>query len=440
MKSTLLKNCRIVENNKLIPCHLFLEGEKIGHISDDPITADEVIDIKGKIVIPGMIDCHVHCREPGNPQKEDYLTISRAAAKGGITTFLDMPNNTPPTTTVERLEEKRVLAKKSLVDYGFHFGADGKNEQEIKNAKNIASVKLYLDLTTGGLKLDDFSSVERILNIAPFCAVHAEQENLTNVISLASGLKKKVYACHISTAAEIQEIRKNRKSVFAEVAPHHLFLTEDDAASLGMLGHVRPALKTKADQEALWNAIAGGLVDTIATDHAPHLKEEKMEKEIYGFPGLETVIPLLLHAVNEKRLTLQDVVVLTSRNPAKVFGIHNKGQLKEGFDADLAVIDLDLEKEVRGTCLLTKCAWSPFEGKVLKGWPVATFIRGTLVYRDGNFFPHQGKEITIIARRPQPPTREQNLIPENPEGENSPSLQREKEGSLSLQQEEENNG
>src|SRR3989338_1205715 len=269
MKSTLLKNCRIVENDKLIPCHLFLEGEKIGHISDEPITADDVIDIKGKIVIPGMIDCHVHCREPGNEQKEDYLTISRAAAKGGITTFLDMPNNTPPTTTVEQLEQKRLLAKKSIVDYGFHFGTDGKNEAEIKKASNIASVKLYLDATTGGLKIDDFTLVEKIMRAAPFCTFHAEQQHLTKVIALAAEQKKKAYACHVSSAAEIQDIRKNRKSVFVEVTPHHLFLTEDEGNTLGMLVHVRPRLKTKADQDALWKALAAGLVDTIATDHAP---------------------------------------------------------------------------------------------------------------------------------------------------------------------------
>ncbi len=407
MKSTLLKNCRILQEGKLIHCHLFLEDHKIGHISDEPITADDVIDIKGKIVIPGMIDCHVHCREPGNPQKEDYLTISRAAAKGGVTTFLDMPNNTPPTITVERLEQKRALAKKSIVNYGFHFGTGGRNETEIKNAKNIASVKFYLDATTGNLKIDNLSLVENIMRISPFCTFHAEGSNLSSAIALASQLKKKIYACHVSTGAEIQEIKKSKKAVFVEVTPHHLFLSEEDAGRLGMLCHVRPKLNTKADQEALWKAISSGLVDTIATDHAPHLKEEKMANETYGFPGLETALPLLLNAVNEGRLTLQKVIELTSRNPAKIFGIKSKGELKEGYDADLTIIDMELEKEIKAVDLATKCAWSPFEGKVLKGHPIATFVGGTPAYSEGKFFPLTGREVTINPHRSQSQKQEE---------------------------------
>jgi len=393
MKSKLLKNCKILENGNLVQRHILLEDHKIAYISDEIITADEVIDIKENIVIPGLIDCHVHFREPGLTHKEDFLSGSIAAAKGGITTILDMPNTLPPTITVTNLEEKRKLAQKSIVNYGFHFGSTFDNLSEIKNAKNIASVKIFMNVSTGNLRIENPETVENIMKQTKLCTIHAEEENLTKAIEIAAKLNKKFYACHISSESEIKQIRKNKKYVYCEVTPHHLFLTEKDKERLGKLADVKPSLKTEKDQESLWKALQAGIVDTIATDHAPHKKEEKLNEDRSGLPGIETMLPLLLDAVNKNKLTLQQVTDLTSKNPAKIFRIKNKGMLKEGYDADLTIIDMNLEKEVKADQLLSKTKWSPFEGKVLKGWPITTIVNGNIIYDHENVFEIKSKEI-----------------------------------------------
>ena len=409
MKSTLLKNCQVLIEGKLEKRHLFLEDHKIAHVSEEIIAADKVVDIKGKIVIPGLIDCHVHFRDPGMTQKEDLHSGARAAVKGGITTIMDMPNTIPAMMTVERLEEKRKLAVGMLCNYGFHFGSSLGNLQEIKQVKNIPSVKIYMDTTTGDLRMTDIDAVAQVVEHSAFCSFHAEQERLAKAIEVVSDLKKKMYVCHVSLASEVALIKKNKNRVFMEVCPHHLFLTEADNEKLGMLQHVKPTLKKQADQDALWDAIDKGLVDTICTDHAPHLKEEKMEKVTYGFPGVETMLPLLLDAVNAQRLTLARVVELTSTNAAKIFGLKTKGKIEDGYDADLTVISLELKRTVKAENLVSKSGWSPFEGKTLKGWPIATYVGGELVY-DGEFHNHPGKEITV--ERPKERFRKKVVVEE----------------------------
>ncbi|MBW2980430.1 amidohydrolase family protein [Candidatus Woesearchaeota archaeon] len=397
MISTLIKNAKILVNGKLVEKHILLENHKIREVIDEPVTVDKIIDVNHKLVIPGMIDCHVHFREPGMTHKEDFFTGSCAAAKGGVTTIMDMPNTKPPTTTVDLLKEKRELGKKSIVNYGLHFGATPDNSNEIRNAKGIVSTKVFMNQTTGDMMFERDENLQAAFKASRNISVHAEGETVGKALDIFKsfcGKKQQLYLCHISTKKELTMIRKFKKSnIHVEVTPHHLFLTVDDDKDA--FTKMKPLLKTKEDQDALWNAIDKGLVATIGSDHAPHtIEEKKSEKFPYGVPGVETTLPLLLNAVNEKRLTLQKVIELTSVNPAKIYGL-NKGAIAEGYDADLVVVDMELKKEVRNEEMLTKCKWSPFNGKLLKGWPVMTIVGGEVVYTGGKINDIKAKEITI---------------------------------------------
>ena len=393
----LIKNCRILEKS-FKKVNILIDAGKISRISKKEIKADKVIDAKSKLAMPGSIDAHVHFREPGLTQKEDFLTGSRAAAKGGVTTILDMPNTIPPTATISELENKRKLAKKSIVNYGFHFGATGNNIYDIKNAKNIAAVKLYMDHTTGQLKVDDMEAVTNILKASRLTVIHGEDLSVKNAVEtlIKNRIKNRLHVAHVSSEKELSYAKSNpiKNQITVEVTPHHLFMTKNDIKKLGAFAEMKPCLKTEKDRKALWNGIQNGAVDIIATDHAPHLKEEKAKADYpFGVPGLETMLPLLFDAYNDKKITLKKITELCCINPARIFRIKNKGILKEGFDADITLVDLDLKQKVDADELLTKCRWSPWEGKTLKGWPVMTIVNGNVVYQDGKIFDIKGKEV-----------------------------------------------
>lgn len=390
----LIKNGKVYQNGALIRKNIFIKDDKIAKITSQTLNADKIIDAKNKIIIPGLIDSHVHFREPGLTQKEDFLTGSMAAAAGGITTVLDMPNTLPPTTNLQRLDEKRRLARKSIVNYGFHFGSTNDNIAEIEKAKNVASVKVYMDYTTGDLIITDKNVLKKIFSTPTTKAIHAEAEHIINALELVNN-NSNFYFCHVSSKEELGYIIKNKKNnIFVEVTPHHLFMTAKDLDTLGSFGEMNPGLKTEKDQEALWEGIYNGKVDTIATDHAPHTREEKLDPNYpYGVPGCETMLPLLLNALNNKKITLKKIVQLCCENPVKIFKIKNKGFIKEGFDADLAIIDLELEKEVKNDELFTKCKWSPFNGWKLKGWPIATIVNGNVIFSNGKINKVRGKSV-----------------------------------------------
>lgn len=394
--SLLIKNGKVYQNGALMQKNIFVKNGKIAKITSQELKSDEVIDAKNKIIIPGLIDGHVHFREPGLTHKEDFFSGSCAAAAGGITTILDMPNTKPATTDLQKLEEKRKLARKSIVNYGFHFGSTLDNISEIKKAKNIASVKIYMEYTTGDLKIDDNNVLQEIFSNARICAVHAENKQILDVINMVKNTKNSIHFCHVSSKEELYYAKKEKitNAVSVEVTPHHLFMTAKDIDRLGSFGEMKPGLKTEEDQKELWEGIHNGKVDTIGTDHAPHTKEEKMQPNYpFGVPGCETMLPLLLNAMNEKRITLKKIVQLCCENPAKIFKIKDKGLIKEGFDADLAIIDLDLEKEVRNEEMLTKCEWSPFAGWKLKGWPVAAVVNGNIALRNRKINNVKAKEV-----------------------------------------------
>lgn len=437
-----IKNAKIVLPERgVIEGGIAIESGIISEISKDKLLpkGDEVIDAKDNYLLPGIIDCHVHLREPGASSKEDWKTGTMAAAAGGITTVLDMPNTQPPTSTIEALEKKIEIAKsKAIVDFGFHFAATQNNEEEIRKlARNVASVKFYMSSTIGSLILDNEATIfeyfkilmekdliatihaenQRMIDyymemykdkisedIIEYCNARADicsSEALVSILHLARYSGNRVHICHLSTKKEIETLREfyanvKERKVTSETAPHYLFLTKEDMRRLKGYGKVTPPLRSEKDRVELWKALKEGTIDIIATDHAPHLRENK-EMNILeasaGMPGLETMLPLLLNEVNSGNLSLVDVVKLTSENPAKVFRIERKGKIEYGYDADLVIVDLNLEKKVKEDELKTKCGWSPFAGWKLKGWPIKTFVRGNLVYEDGEVYKNNGKPV-----------------------------------------------
>lgn len=394
----LIKNCRLCIKDKVFQKNILIKKGKISKITSKELKASSIIDAKGNFVLPGLIDCHVHFREPGLTHKEDFLTGSMAAAKGGVTTILDMPNTIPPTITLAALAEKRRLAAKSVVNYGFHFGATNDNLSDIKKAKNIAAVKLYMDYTTGDLKISDVGTISDIFKVSKITVVHAEGDGIKNAIGILSKNKisGRLHIAHVSSEKELKYAVQNRikNKVTVEAAPHHLFMSEKDIQVLGAFAEMKPRLKSESDQKALWAGIQNGSVDAIASDHAPHLREEKEKADYpFGVPGIETMLPLLLDAFNDNRLSLPEIIRLCCENPARIFSIKNKGVIKAGYDADLAIVDLNKKQAVRSEDLLTKCRWSPFEGRILKGWPVTTIVNGNVVYDNGEVFDVKGREV-----------------------------------------------
>jgi len=331
--SLLIKNCRILIKDKVYSKNILIKKGEISKITNKEPKSDSIIDAKNNFVLPGLIDCHVHFREPGLTHKEDFLTGSMAAAKGGITTILDMPNTFPPTTTITALEEKKKLATKSIVNYGFHFGAINDNIADIKKAKNIAAVKIYMDYTTGDLKLNDFEAIRDVFKTSRITIIHAEDEHVKDAVNILikNKIKNKLHVAHVSSEKELKYAKQNKikNQISIEVSHHHLFMNEKDLQTLGAFAEMKPGLKTEQDQKALWQGIKNDIVDIIASDHAPHLKEEK-EKANYpfGVPGVETMLPLLLDAFNNNKISLRTIIKLCCENPAKIFKIKNKGFLK----------------------------------------------------------------------------------------------------------------
>lgn len=353
---------------------------------------------KNILKIPGMIDAHVHLRDPGAIHKEDFYTGTCAALAGGVTVVLDMPNNPSPTITREALIEKAEIAgKKAVCDYSFYFGASQENFGEYKRvSEDVCGLKIYLDNTHGPLLVDDLLTLTKHFeywsSVRPVC-VHAEDSSVAKVSGLVAAYRKPTHFCHVSQAVEISLIKaakENGLPVTCEVTPHHLFLTQEDEALLGPYGKMRPPLGTKRDQRALWQAVSSGVVDIIASDHAPHTrKEKKGANPPFGVPGLETTLPLLVTAVSQGRLSLERLIELTSINPARIFGLKTNNQ-----DTYIEV-DLNEEWVIDNTTLKTKCGWSPFSGYKVKGKIKAVYLRGTKVFENGKVLARPGFGLKI---------------------------------------------
>lgn len=378
--------------------------------------ADRVIDAEGLHLLPGVIDDHVHFREPGLTHKEDLRSGSKSCALGGVTSFLEMPNTIPNTTSQAVLEAKLALAeKKSLVNYGFYIAATPWNIEELKNARRTPGIKIFVGSSTGDLLVDAQEDLERIFRETTLgIAIHAEdeatvQENRQRVAGstdvrdhsrvrdhnaaeictkrlteLANRYEHHLQVMHISTGAELKYM--DSPHVTAEVCVHHLLLNTNDYDRLGNFARMNPSLKDPEDNAALWEAVRDGTIDVIATDHAPHTILEKAAPYPdgpSGMPGVQTLLPLMLNAVHEGRLTLERLVELTAENPARIWGMRNKGQLEEGYDADLVLVDLQKTRVITREEQASKCGWTPWEGVQVTGWPTHTFVMGQLVMEHG---------------------------------------------------------
>ncbi len=407
----LVKNARFFLNGKVVEKDILIENGKVKSIGS---FSGSGVDASGLLVLPAIIDSHVHLRDPGATQKEDFHTGTRAAIAGGVTTVLDMPNNSPPTTTLKRLEGKRAIAaKKAVCDYGFHFGAGHDNFGEIQKAKP-GSLKVYMGKTTGDLFLPDekliFLHFQKFPREKPI-VVHAEEQSIIDVegrtplaaqvaaakaIMLAEKAGRRACIAHASSAKEIQ-IAKRWREGFVECTPHHLFLSAEKVRRLGNFSRVNPPVRPEAERRAIWRELSN--IDYYSTDHAPHLPEEK-EEGAAGFPGLEVSLALLLDAYNKKQIRMEWILSRCCENPARIFSIKGKGKIAPGFQADFAMVDLRKEWKVRAEGMESKCGWSPYEGMRLKGKVQKVIFRGELVFDEGFEKEVRGKEVTHCMAAP----------------------------------------
>lgn len=416
-KIIILKNGIDVFGNKI---EILVNGEIIEKVSEN---IDEskfennenvrIIDVEGKLVMPGVIDVHTHMREPGVTYKEDFATGSRACVKAGVTTFYDMPNTVPTTTTEENLLEKKKLAsEKSIVNFGIHFGGSkNDNVEEIKKVlKNgeVNTVKIFMNVSTGEMLIEDDEILTKVFENSKLVLVHAENEMIDKAIELNKNYGSGLYVCHIPSAEEMKKVINAKKNsdvnikehpVYAEVTPHHLFLNTEIRESTErnkMLLRMKPELREKSDNEFLWEAINRGEVDTIGTDHAPHLISEKLEKITFGMPGVETSLALMINAYNEGKISLEMIQKLMCENPAKIMKIEKRGKLQEGYFADVIVVDTKKEWIVGiDDTIESKCGWTPYENWKLKGKNIMTIVNGEIVYENGKINENvkSGKEV-----------------------------------------------
>lgn len=425
-RRALIRNAQVVLPRETARTSVLLEDGRIAAV-DAPlgVRADETVDAAGLHLLPGVIDAHVHFRDPGLTDKEDLASGSRACAAGGVTSFLEMPNTVPQTTTVEALEAKLALAsRKSVVNYGFYVGATRDNLAELQKASSSPEVrsrtpgiKVFLGSSTGNMLLDDPERLEAVfarttLPIAAHCedeaTVNANMARLEGLgrpltardhsrvrdakaalratkqaVALARRHQRRLHVLHVSTADEAAFLADAGPFVTAEACPHHLFLDESDYDRLGALAQMNPALKTSADRAALWRALREGALQMVATDHAPHTLAEKAAPypaSPSGVPAVEVALPLLLDQVARGRCTLRDVVRWMCEGPARAWQLAGKGRIQAGMDADLVLVDLSMEREVRNEEQFTKCGWSPWHGTRLTGWPVRTWVGGRTVF------------------------------------------------------------
>jgi len=398
-------------------------------------SAGEVVDCRGLHVLPGVIDSHVHFREPGLTHKEDLESGSRGAVLGGVTAVFEMPNTEPTTSNAEAIADKVKRAHhRMFCDFAFYIGATRENTKhlaELERLPGVAAVKVFMGSSTGSLLVEDDESVRDILGvIRRRAAFHSEDEyrlreriNLRvagdarshpvwrdalaaltctqRLIKLARETGKRVHVLHVTSKDEIALLAEHKDIVSAECTPNHLTLAAPECYErLGAFAQINPPVRDAAHRDGLWNGIAQGIVDTIGSDHSPHTREEKSQAypaTPSGMTGVQTLVPLMLDHVHAGRLTLMRFVDLTSAGPARLFGIARKGRIAVGYDADFTVVDLKRRQTIGNDWIASRAGWTPYDGVAVTGWPLGTFVRGHKIMWEGSLLaPAPGEAVRFM--------------------------------------------
>ncbi len=429
MGTKLIKNAKLVNENQIIETDILIEGERIARIDVDISSSNaEVYEMKGSFVIPGIIDDQVHFREPGLTHKADLASESRAALAGGITSFMEQPNTVPQTTSIERLEEKFEMGRKaSFANYSFLLGGTNDNLEEIKrlDKKACSGIKLFLGSSTGNMLVDNEEVIERIFrNTELVISAHCEDESTikrnletykakygdnipikyhplirsaeacylssSRAIELAKKTGARLHVFHLSTEKETHlftnEIPLKQKKITGEVCLHHLWFSDLDYDEKGTLIKWNPAVKLESDRDGLWEALLDDRIDIIATDHAPHTLEEKMQpytKAPSGGPLVQHALPAILEKYLDGMISIEKIVTKMCHNPAILFDVENRGFVREGYFADLVALTVGDPWRVDRDNVLYKCGWSPFENTMFRSRVTHTFINGHLGYEQG---------------------------------------------------------
>ena len=419
--SLIIKNGSCYIDGKLTQTDIGLSGNKIKKIGKIELNSSKVYDATDKVVLPGIIDTQTHFREPGSTDVEDLESGSRAAVLGGVTSLFEMPNTNPPTSNLVEFDKKLQLAKNRMhSNYAFYFGATPDNIEQLSKLKDVegcCGVKLFAGSSTGKLLVDKEADIEKVIsNSDRVVSIHSEDEEILNlrkkfikegdvhshpewrnvecaisstrrVVKIAERYNKKIHVLHVTTKEEVDFLAMHKKNVTFEITPQHLTLYAPDCYDkLGTYAQMNPPLRTKEHYDRLWVAIKNNIVDVLGSDHAPHSKENKNKNypnTPSGMPGVQTIFPVMLDHVNNGKLTLQQLINFMCENPCKIFGIKNKGYLKEGYDADLTIADMNKEVTIKDEMIASKCGWTPFNNHKVKGFPVGTIVNGNLVMLDG---------------------------------------------------------
>lgn len=428
MQKYLFKNIQVVNEGKTVTCDILIDGERIEKVAPVIDTKARVTEIngEGRFLLPGVIDNHVHFREPGLTYKGTIYSESKAAVAGGTTSFMDMPNTIPPTFTQALLEEKFAIASKSsLANYSFYMGTSNDNTDEALRTNDkrneVCGIKIFMGSSTGNLLLDNPVTLNKLFSESEMLiATHCEDERIMNenysklkaenreltaedhpiikddiacfesslfAIQLAKKYRSKLHILHITTEKELQLFSNmlplHEKLITAEACVHHLHFTSDDYATLGNKIKCNPAIKAPHNAAALWKAVNDGVIDSISTDHAPHLLEEKnvpYEKAHGGVPFVQHSLSMMLHYVKEGRISLEKVVEKMCHNIATIYQIDGRGFIREGYFADLVVVDINKPLTVTKENILSKCGWSPLENFTFPASIEKTFVNGTMVF------------------------------------------------------------